>query len=193
MPSASYSRGRAMRVATVRHRVMEGGVEAGDLRQVRPRRGDGADRRQVVRLVQRRQRHQRVERGQQRVGDARGARVVRAAMHDAMADGEQAIRRRDADPPSRAAPRAASRAFPAAPPASLGQSAAVGIVRDEMRRITDLLDLTPQQTGAVVAPARSNSANLMLDEPAFSVSTASGIAASAPSILPACAAASSRL
>ncbi|GJD79423.1 hypothetical protein NBEOAGPD_2650 [Methylobacterium gregans] len=41
----------------LRLRVVEGGVEAGDLRQVGELPADDADRLQVVRLVQRCQRH----------------------------------------------------------------------------------------------------------------------------------------
>src|SRR4051812_34923100 len=48
------------RVAICRCAVatMERRIEAGDLRQVREARADGADRRQIVRLVQGRERHE---------------------------------------------------------------------------------------------------------------------------------------
>ncbi len=38
--------------------AVEGGIEAGDLRQIGARGGDGRDGRQIVRLMQRCQRHQ---------------------------------------------------------------------------------------------------------------------------------------
>jgi len=71
--------------------AVKGGVEAGDLGQVRPQRRQGADRRQVVRLVQRRQRHQGRQfldhgrRDQGRAGEAH------PAVHDAMPGRDQPL------------------------------------------------------------------------------------------------------
>ena len=67
--------------------AMEGGIETGDLRQGRVDLHREADRREIVRLVQRRELlvgGQPVEHG--RV-DQHRARVVGAAVHDAVADG----------------------------------------------------------------------------------------------------------
>ena len=69
--------------------LMERGVEAGHLRQLGPPFGDDADGQQVVRLVQRRQRHQlgeRVERG--RV-EAHWRGVLGAAVHHPVTDRDQ--------------------------------------------------------------------------------------------------------
>ena len=99
----------------VRQRIVaavEGGVEAGDLRQVGGARENGADRREIVRLVQRRQRHIAFELGQHLVVDQDRPVVVRAAMHDAMPDRDrlELLRRRAARrPPSRARPERRAR------------------------------------------------------------------------------------
>ena len=74
------------RLHHVRLRPMECGIETRHLRQMRRVRGDGADRRQVVRLVQRGQRHQRVEFRQHRIIHPHGGSEVHAAMHDAVTD-----------------------------------------------------------------------------------------------------------
>ena len=68
--------------------AMEGGVEAADLRHVRHQHGDRTHRAQVVRLVQRRERHEGVERAQHGFVQARGRAVVLAAVHDAVAGGD---------------------------------------------------------------------------------------------------------
>ena len=65
---------------------MERGVEAGDLRQLRQAREQEADRREVVRLVQRRERHVFLQRVDDRGVDARRLRVLEPAVHDPMAD-----------------------------------------------------------------------------------------------------------
>jgi len=61
-------------------------VERGDLHgigELGARRGDAE---QPGGLVQRRERHERVQRGQQRIVDERGPPVVRPAVHDAVPD-----------------------------------------------------------------------------------------------------------
>ncbi len=63
---------------------MEGGVEAGDLRQLGPRRLDGGDAGEALRLMARGQRHQRLQLGDQAPVDAGGAGMAGAAMDDAM-------------------------------------------------------------------------------------------------------------
>ena len=56
--------------------MVEGGIEAGDLRDARRRRGDGADRRDMVRLMQWRQRDQGLQcREHPRVDQHRAARI----------------------------------------------------------------------------------------------------------------------
>ena len=69
--------------------AVEGGVEAGDLRHVRVDRHREADRREVVRLVQGRQGLVAGEAVEDRLVDQDRVGEVRAAVHDAMADGAE--------------------------------------------------------------------------------------------------------
>ncbi len=69
--------------------LVEGGVETGDLRQIRLHLLHGTDRRQVVRLMQRRQRDEVLEAAHRFRCHQQGSRVVGAAMHDAVADAGQ--------------------------------------------------------------------------------------------------------
>ena len=55
------------------------------------RSSSDADRREVVRLVQRRERHELLERRQHRRVDAHRLRVLEPAVHDAVADADQAV------------------------------------------------------------------------------------------------------
>ena len=86
MPASVNLRGRANICASARLAAMERGIEAGDLRHMRRRFGDGRDRRQIVRLVQGRQRRQLRERGHDLVIDPDRRGVMRAAVHDAMSE-----------------------------------------------------------------------------------------------------------
>jgi hypothetical protein len=67
-------------------RLVEGGVEAGDLRQIRLYLLHGTDRRQVVRLVQRRQRDEVLESPHRFRRHQQRCRVIGSAMHDAVTD-----------------------------------------------------------------------------------------------------------
>ena len=71
--------------------MVERGVEAGDLLQTRACLGHRMDRRQAVRHVERVERRQRHQLGQQLRCDQGGCDVVRPAMHDAMAHGRQPV------------------------------------------------------------------------------------------------------
>src|SRR4029450_1819118 len=73
-----------------RLRPMERGVEAGDLGQSRKLLGDRPDGREVVRLVQRRQRLELTQLLQHAIAYAYGARIKQASVHDAMAGGDDA-------------------------------------------------------------------------------------------------------
>ena len=68
--------------------AMEGGIEAGDLRQCREIAQQRPDRRQVVRLMQRRQRDVALQPRHDRMIDQHRASMIRPAMDDAMADGD---------------------------------------------------------------------------------------------------------
>ena len=74
--------------------TMERRVEAGDLRQVRTSSEKQSDRRQIVRLVQRRQRDVALQARQNISVNHGRLAVFRAAMNDAMADGSEANRLR---------------------------------------------------------------------------------------------------
>ena len=65
------------------------GVEAGDLRQSREIGEQRADRRQVVRLMQRRKRREPLQTRDHTMVDQHGTIIVGTAMDDAMADGER--------------------------------------------------------------------------------------------------------
>ena len=66
--------------------AMKRGIETGDLRQVRETGQDRPDRREIVRLVKRRQRNVAFQSRQHVLIDPHRPVVVRAAMHDAMSD-----------------------------------------------------------------------------------------------------------
>src|SRR5262245_64968262 len=65
------------------------GIEAGHLRQVGLGRRDRADAGETVRLMQWRERTERLELAEHRGSDAHRRREFGAAMHDAVADPEQ--------------------------------------------------------------------------------------------------------
>jgi hypothetical protein len=65
---------------------VEGGIEAGHLRQIRLYLLHGTDRRQVVRLMQRRQRHEGFQPGHRRRRDEQRRRVIGSTMHHAVTD-----------------------------------------------------------------------------------------------------------
>ena len=75
----------------LRLRTVECGVEACDLRQFRPALGEQANRHQIVRLVQRRQRHVFLELREHLGRDERRLGEIEAAVYDAMANGDQAV------------------------------------------------------------------------------------------------------
>src|SRR6187399_1698271 len=63
-------------------------VEAGDLRDARKAFRDGIDCREIVRLMQRRERHQLAQMVEDIAGHAHGRRKACTSMHDAMTDAE---------------------------------------------------------------------------------------------------------
>ncbi len=69
-----------------RLRSVEGRVEAGNLRERRHNGANGADRREMVRLVQRSKRHQRFKRGNYFLIDQHRFGIGGAAVDDAMPD-----------------------------------------------------------------------------------------------------------
>jgi hypothetical protein len=78
---------------------VKGGIKTGDLRQIRVDGHSHSDGRDIVRFVQGRQRHQRLELGQEFLSDARRTGVAEPAMHDAMAErGEVSVTQPVPDP-----------------------------------------------------------------------------------------------
>ena len=71
--------------------AVERGIEAGDLRQLRRALEQAPDRREVVRLMQRRERNQLLERRHHVRIDAHRLREVEPAVHDAMSDADQLV------------------------------------------------------------------------------------------------------
>ncbi len=69
--------------------AVERGVEAGDLRQLGSTRADGRDRREIVGLVQRRERHERLEFLEKPIRYPLRHRVMGPTMNDAVPDGEK--------------------------------------------------------------------------------------------------------
>ena len=123
--------------------AVERGIEAGDLRQVGLDRGDRADAGEIVRLMQRRERAERLEPGEHRGIDAHRRRVVDAAVHHPVADAEQ---RRVAEMLAQPAAEHAKELGRGPRPRSSGQrrstsDLAVGVLGDEARRRADALDL----------------------------------------------------
>ena len=82
-------------------RAVEGGVEAGDLRKVGRACAERMDRREVVGLMQRRQRRVALEVREHLVVDHDRLVVSRSAMNDPMADGDRLELLRRAQPGSR--------------------------------------------------------------------------------------------
>ena len=66
--------------------VVKGGIEASDLGKVWRQRGNGADRGQIVRLMERRERAERVELGEEGGIDTARRGETHPAMHDAVPD-----------------------------------------------------------------------------------------------------------
>src|SRR5947207_5822087 len=72
-----------------RLRAMERGVEAGDLRKLWQSLEQRAYRRQVVRLMQRRERYVFFERAEHGRAEAHGLRVLESTVDDAMSDTDE--------------------------------------------------------------------------------------------------------
>ncbi len=69
--------------------AMKRGIEAGDLRQRREILRQGFDRREIMRLMQRRQRYVALQPRHDGMIDQHRPGMIRPAMHDAMADGHR--------------------------------------------------------------------------------------------------------
>ena len=135
------------------------------------------DRRQVVRLVQRRERARTLAGSASTPASTRSGAVVQgAAVHDAVADADQAVRAQRARAASRAGararPRARARAL--APSASRRASRRPASLATKLRRGEQALDLAAQVRRQLAA-ALDEQRELELDEPAFRTTIASAM------------------
>ncbi len=114
--------------------TVERGIEARDLRQVRRAGEQRPDRREVVRLVQRRERDVLLECGEHRRVDAGGLGVLETPVHDAMADGYQSVVGEPlAQERHEVVERAVVAELRAFAPSAFGEQLAVRVLRDEPR------------------------------------------------------------
>ena len=124
-------------------RRMERGIEAGHLRQVGPAPEEHPDRREIVRLMQRRERHELLELRHDRGVHPHRRRVLGAAVDDPMADRREtvsgAVRR--LQPVEDVRERAIVSHLRARFPALLACRFPGGVLRDETGRGVDALDL----------------------------------------------------
>jgi len=127
-------------------------IEARDLRQVGHPREQRLDRREIVRLVQRRERHVLLQcRDATRV-DAHRFHVLAAAMHDAVPDRHQPMMRNaPAQKPDKVFERAVVAERFAGRPLLLVEHVAVAILRDEARRRVDAFGLPSRDENGVLA------------------------------------------
>ena len=131
---------------------MKRGVEARHLRQRRLALEQGSDRRQVVRLVQRRERLEGAQRVERLRVDAQRPVVGRPAVHHPMADADQAVA---CIVFTQHPEQVFERAFVAEPhtlaPRLFRHDACVGVLGDETRRGEEALDLAAQLQLEIVA------------------------------------------
>ena len=125
--------------------AMERGVEARDLGHLRPARADLADRRQIVRLVQRRQGHQPLEPLQHRVVHQDRRVEIRAAMDDPVADRARGAAEPAEEPRLDPVQCRAHVRYLARRVRLVGQHRAGGVLGGEMRLGADALELTPER------------------------------------------------
>ena len=124
-------------------RTMEGGVEAGHLRQVRTQLRNDVDGLEVVRLVQRRERVQLLERRDHLRGDQHGLRELHAAVHDPVADRhELVVATALAQELDQVIDRAGVAELDALAPVLRADLGALGVLGDEPRRSVEALDLS---------------------------------------------------
>ena len=124
--------------------AVEGGVEAGDLRQMRGVGGDGADRCEVVRLVQRGERDQLFKLRQDRLGDQDGGGEVQSAVDDAVAEGNDLLAAEEVLPGLEDFPRGRVVGEAVGGPGSFEHRVAAGVTDFQGRGDTDLFDLAAQ-------------------------------------------------
>ena len=124
---------------------MERGVEARHLRQIGPACQQHPDRRQVVGLVQRRQRNESLESGQHIGIDPHRSREVRSAVHHTMPDRlEFHPRRLTPEELGKIVDSAVVSQRDAVAPALFRRDDAARGARDEVRGRVDALDLSAQ-------------------------------------------------
>ena len=134
-----------------RHPGVERGVKAGHLRQVRIEGHRHLDGREIVRLVQRGQRHQLFECGHDARIDADRRREFSAAVDDAMAEREHGTAGQELAPEIQDLGGGAMVIELAPGPAALGDGRARGIGGRKVCGESDVFDLSVKQQRAVAA------------------------------------------
>ncbi len=124
--------------------AMEARVEAGDLRHAGKPVGHCFNRRQVVRLMERRQRDQRSQILQNSRRDNGGTGVPRAAVHDTVTDTEHARAAVLGAEPRGESPKRGASVIDGAIQRVIGEDLAPRVLRRESRRGPDALDLAPR-------------------------------------------------
>jgi hypothetical protein len=131
-------------VGELRVGAVERSVEAGHLRRSGPLPQQRPDRGQVVRLVQRCQRHQPLQVGQHRRVEHDRRRVARAPVDDPVPDRRGRLRATLVEPAVDHLPRPPRVGHLPGPEAALRQHRAVRALHDQPRPIPDSLDLPPE-------------------------------------------------
>jgi hypothetical protein len=158
-PYAAIGNLRRQREALRQRRLrrMESGIEAGDLRQLWRGCQQAADRREVVRLVQRRQRHELLEHGKNLFIDPDRRRIGQATVYDAVSDRTQlmfaALRAQVSD---QVFERTGMPELRAVGPRLAFELVAVGILGLEARLGKERFDLTAQHRLERAVPGEEN-------------------------------------
>ena len=129
--------------------AVEGGIEAGHLRQVRVRRGQRADRSQIVRLVQRGERNQPLQIPHDGLVDQHRRGEAGAAMDDAMPGCDQFGTGGIFPDPGREATEQGFLCAVGVPPVGVGHSLAGSVPHVEVRQVANAGNLTLQGCLAV--------------------------------------------
>ena len=154
--------------------AVKGRIEAGDLKELRLPRSHRADRAEIVRLMQRRKRRERIETLQHGLGDHRRRAVVRAAMHDTVANGGGKLADMRPQEPDHLVERGRYVLDLGSGPGLVDQGVAAHAARDQMGLYRHALDLTFQ---APLEPiAGRDGEQLELDARAAGVDDENGLA-----------------
>jgi hypothetical protein len=162
-PYALFGQGAGEREGRGYRRLagMKRGIEAGDLRNVRLEFGNCADRFEIVRLMQRRQRNESIKLAQHVGRDTDRLRISHSAVHHAMADcGDIHVSGVRGNPLEQGRQSPMVRCRPIQRP--VGQGLSPGVAHEQMQRVTDALDFAAA-SGRVLTRCRSYPIERKLD------------------------------